>query len=42
MHELNYNISINEDSDPGELTITVTATDDEGNSANEDVSVTIQ
>jgi hypothetical protein len=42
MHELNYNITINEDSDPGELTITVTATDDEGNSANEDVTVVIQ
>lgn len=42
MHELNYSITINEDSDPGELTITVTATDDEGNSANDDVSVTIQ
>ncbi len=40
-HTFSYNIKIFETSDPGELTITVNATDLEGNSSSEDVTVII-
>lgn len=41
-HRLNYTVTISEDSDQGELTITINATDIEGNSASEDVTILIQ
>lgn len=40
-HDINYSIRIFETSDPGELTITVNASDLEGNSASEDVTIII-
>lgn len=41
-HKLNYTITINADSDPGELILTVNATDLEGNSSSEDVTLIIK
>ncbi len=41
-HQLNYNVTINSDSDPGELILTVRATDLEDNSSTEEVTVLIQ
>jgi len=41
-HNLNYNITIDSTSTTGELTITVNATDLEGNAASEDVTIDIQ
>ena len=40
-HNLNVDVTISDDSNPGELTITVTATDAEGNSTIETATVTI-
>ena len=41
MHALNYNITISEDSDPGELNVMITAEDIEGNRAEDDFTITI-
>lgn len=40
-HELNYNVTINSESDPGDLNVTIEATDQEDNTAIKSVVVKI-
>ncbi len=41
-HQINYLITINADSDPGEIKFSITANDLEGNSATEEVTIIIK